>query len=143
MIVGVIGAGAWGTALAHISARSGNDVLLWSYDGLYKSFDGVSMSDRIRITSDVADLRNSDIWLVVTPAAFFRETVRKMREFYAGQPILICTKGMEGETGQFMSEILNEEIPECQDVGVLSGPQFAREVATGIPNITKLLRKIP
>ena len=56
-----------------------------------------------------------------------------MRTVYNGQPILICTKGMEGESGQFMSEILNEEIPECVDFGVLSGPQFAREVATGIP----------
>ncbi len=133
MIVGVIGAGAWGTALAHISARSGNDVLLWSYDGLYKSFDGVSMSDRIRITSDVADLRNSDIWLVVTPAAYFRETIRKMRIVYNGQPIIICTKGAEYSTGEFMSEILATEIPECRDVGVLSGPQFAAEVARGVP----------
>ena len=79
------------------------------------------------------DLKTCEYWLIVTPAAFFRETVRKMRDVYNGQPILICTKGMEAQTGQFMSEILNTEIPECKDFGILSGPQFAREVATGVP----------
>jgi glycerol-3-phosphate dehydrogenase (NAD(P)+) len=69
----------------------------------------------------------------VTPAAFFRETLRKARDIYNGQPIIICTKGAESTTGQFMSEILESELPECHEYGVLSGPQFAAEVAHGIP----------
>ena len=133
MIIGVFGAGAWGTALAYTCAKSGNEVMHWGYNGIFDGLNDLPKPDTVARTSNMADLKQCEYWLVVTPAAFFRETVRKMREFYAGQPILICTKGMEGETGQFMSEILNEEIPECQDVGVLSGPQFAREVATGIP----------
>ncbi len=133
MKVGVIGAGAWGTALAVISARGGADVVLWSYDGAHKDFDGVIMPQNIRMTANLDELRDMDAWLIVTPAAYFRETLRKARNAYNGQPIIICTKGAESTTGQFMSEILRIELPECVEYGVLSGPQFAAEVARGIP----------
>lgn len=133
MKVGVIGAGAWGTALAITAARGGADVVLWSYDGEHKIFENIEMPEKIKITSDMNNMRDMDTWLVVTPGAFFRETMRKARVSYNGQPIIICTKGAENNTGQFMSEILQTEIPECVDFGVLSGPQFAAEVAQGIP----------
>ncbi len=133
MKVGVIGAGAWGTALAIVSARGGADVTLWSYDGEHKSFDDVKMPENIRMTANMADLTDTDAWLIVTPGAHFRETVRKARDSYNGQPIIICTKGAECASGQFMSEILQAELPECVDFGVLSGPQFAAEVAKGVP----------
>ena len=132
-MIGVFGAGAWGTALAYTCAKSGNEVMHWGFDGIFDGLSDLPKPETVARTSNMADLKQCEYWLIVTPAAFFRETARKMREFYAGQPILICTKGMEGETGKFMSEILKEEIPECKDMGVLSGPQFAREVATGIP----------
>ncbi|MBQ5699889.1 MAG: hypothetical protein IIV74_01175 [Alphaproteobacteria bacterium] len=132
MKVGVIGAGAWGSALAIVSARGGADVVLWSYDGEHKDFEGVQMPQNIRITADMADLKNTDVWLIVTPGVFFRETLRNARNAYNGQPVIICTKGAESSTGQFMSEILQAELPECVDFGVLSGPQFAAEVARGI-----------
>lgn len=133
MKIGVFGAGAWGTALAYTCARSGNEVIHWAYAGLFDGLADLPKPEGVTRTDNMADLKSCEYWLIVTPAAFFRETVKKMRDVYAGQPILICTKGMEGETGQFMSEILNTEIPECKDFGVLSGPQFAREVATGVP----------
>lgn len=133
MKTGVIGAGAWGTALAIVSARSGADVTLWSYDGEHKHFEDVKIPENIQMTGDLSDLFDMDIWLIVTPAAFFRETLRKVRKFYNGQPIIICTKGAESTTGQFMSEILETELPECHEFGVLSGPQFAAEVAHGVP----------
>ncbi|MBQ8686748.1 MAG: hypothetical protein IJ517_03225 [Alphaproteobacteria bacterium] len=138
MKVGVIGAGAWGTALAIVSARGGADVTLWSYDGEHKSFDDVKMPENIRMTADMADLTDTDAWLIVTPGAHFRETVRKARDSYNGQPIIICTKGAECVSGQFMSEILQAELPECVDFGVLSGPQFAAEVAKGVPTGSRL-----
>lgn len=133
MKVGVIGAGAWGTALAIASARGGADVVLWSYDGIHKVFDGVDMPENIRMTSDMKELKNMDAWLVVTPGAYFRETIKNARNAYNGQPVIICTKGAEISTGEFMSEILQSELPECVDFGVLSGPQFAGEVARGVP----------
>lgn len=133
MKVGVIGAGAWGTALALTSARGGNDVLLWSYDGVCKEFDGVEYPNNLTLTANMSDMSKTDVWLVVTPAAFFRETMRKARATYAGQPIIICTKGAESTTGQFMSEIMRDEFKDCVDLGVLSGPQFAAEVAKSVP----------
>ena len=133
MKVGVFGAGAWGTALAYTSARSGNEVIHWGFNGIFDGLADLEKPENVKRTDNMADLKDCEYWLIVTPAAFFRETVRKMKDVYAGQPILICTKGMEGDSGQFMSEILHDEMPECMHYGVLSGPQFAREVALGMP----------
>ena len=133
MKIGVFGAGAWGTALAYTCAKSGNEVIHWGFNGIFDGLTDLTMPENVTRTDNMHDLQSCEYWLIVTPAAFFRETVKKMRKNYNNQPILICTKGMESKTGQFMSEILNTEIPECKDFGILSGPQFAREVATGIP----------
>ena len=133
MKVGIIGAGAWGTALGVVSARGGADVVLWSYDGEYKAFDGVDMPQNLAVSRDMADMKNMDAWLIVTPAAFFRETMKNAQKYYKNQPIIICTKGAEPTTGAFMSEVLAEVLPSAEHVGVLSGPQFAAEVARGIP----------
>ena len=133
MKVGIIGAGAWGTALGVVSARGGADVVMWSYDGACTVFDGVDMPKNLAVTRDMAQMQNTDAWLIVTPAAFFRETLVRARDFYAGQPIIICTKGAEPTTGEFMSEILTDVLPKCEHFGVLSGPQFAAEVARSVP----------
>jgi glycerol-3-phosphate dehydrogenase (NAD(P)+) len=132
MKIGVLGAGAWGTALAITSARVENNVTLWSYDGQYANFDGVQMPQNIKVTGIMDDLETADAWLIATPALFFRETLLNSRAFYKGQPVIICTKGIEASTHKFMSEIMDEELPECTDYGILSGPQFAKEVAGGI-----------
>lgn len=133
MKVGVFGAGAWGTALAYTCAKSGNTVIHWGFNGIFDGLTDLQKPENVVRSDNMADLSSCEYWLIVTPAAFFRETARKMREHYHGQPILICTKGMESDSGEFMSEILNKEIPECKDFGILSGPQFAHEVATGVP----------
>lgn len=133
MKVFVIGAGAWGTALAVSSANSGNDVKLWTFDGEYKKFDGVNMPQKLCITQNIADARDADLWLIVTPAEFFRKTLLGAAEFYNGCPVIICTKGADKNTGEFMSEILNDILPVCKNYGVLSGPQFAAEVAANLP----------
>lgn len=133
MKVAVIGAGAWGTALSIVSARGGADVMLWSYDGEYKHFDNVEMPENIQVSTDLAVVGDCDTWLIVTPAAFFRETMRKASTFYNNQPVIVCTKGAESTTGNFMSEIIADELPNIKDFGVLSGPQFAAEVAAGVP----------
>ena len=133
MKVGIIGAGAWGTALAITVARNGCDAIIWSYDGEIKHFENVSLPENITVTRDMIDIANTEAWIAVTPAAFFRDTMQKAHEFYNGQPIIICTKGAESDTGAFMSNVLEETIPECKNIAVLSGPQFAHEVACGIP----------
>lgn len=133
MKIGVFGAGAWGTALAYTCAKSGNNVIHWGFNGIFDGLPDLQKPTNIKRTENMDDLQDCEYWLIVTPAVFFRETARKMRQLYNGQPILICTKGMDGESGQFMSEILNTEIPECKHIGILSGPQFAHEVAIGVP----------
>ena len=133
MKVGVLGAGAWGTALAFLCARAGNKVSHWGFNGIFDGLSDLEKPDGITRTSKISDLENCEYLLVVTPSAFFRETVKKLRPFYKKQPVLICTKGMETTTGSFMSEIIEQELPECENIGVLSGPQFAREVALDIP----------
>lgn len=133
MNVGVFGAGAWGCALARVCAKSGNEVRHWGFNGVFDAISDLPNSGGIIKTDNMTDLQDCEYWLIVTPAAFFRETVQKMQKIYKKQPILICTKGMEAQSGQFMSEILQKEIPNCKNFGVLSGPQFANEVAQGIP----------
>lgn len=133
MKVGIIGAGAWGTALGTVVARGGADAVLWSYDGAKKDFDGVVSPANLRVTTNMADMGECDAWLIVTPAAFFRNTVRGAAQYYGGQPVIVCTKGAEPETGEFMSEIMAAELPAARDLAVLSGPQFAAEVARGVP----------
>jgi len=131
--VGIIGAGAWGTALAINIARGGTNVILWSFDGEYMHFNGVDIPNNLTIVREPAKLADTDVWLNVTPSSFFRETMRKFTEFYNDQPVIICTKGADSKTHKFMSEILQDELPTCIDFGVLSGPQFAAEVASGAP----------
>ena len=134
MKVGIIGAGAWGSAIAHVIARGESSVILWSFDGEYAHFDGTKLPNNVKITRDLAELKSCDAWIAVTPAAFFRETMARAGCHYNKQPIIICTKGAEPKTGKFMTEVLSETIkPAKKNIGVLSGPQFAAEVARGVP----------
>lgn len=110
MNVGIIGHGAWGRAIGDMAERAGHAVIL---DGL---------------------IDNAELWMIAIPAAYFRDAVKTARKFYGGQPIIICTKGMEPKTHKFMSEVLADALPACKNkIGVLSGPQFAAEVSNGVP----------
>ena len=131
--VGIIGAGAWGTALGINIARGGTNVVLWSFDGEYAHFNDVDTPKNLNVVREPEKLATADVWLNVTPASFFRETMHKFTKFYNNQPVIICTKGADSKTHEFMSEILKSELPNCIDFGVLSGPQFAAEVASGAP----------
>ena len=143
----VIGAGAWGTALSVLIAKGGNDVVMRSHDLELAEYieknrenprlSGVKIPENVRVTVDLDDFADSDVWLVAVPAEFFRENLKKCGPFWKGQPIIICTKGMEAETGKFMSEVVEEELNEADGenpkFGILSGPQFSDEVAHGVP----------
>lgn len=131
MKVAIIGAGAWGTALAWVCARGGANVVLWSYDAMTADYG--QMPQNITVVSDMACLGDADLWLAVTPAQFFGDTMRAAAQYYNGCPIIICTKGADPKTGMFMSDVLHDAIPACMHIGVLSGPQFAAEAANGIP----------
>lgn len=143
--VGVIGAGAWGTALAQVSTLGGNRVLLHAREAevvasvngdrenrLY--LPGVALSDAITATGDLADLAGCDLILAVPPAQHMRATLTAFKPFArAGLPIVLCSKGVERGSDCLMTEVLEAVLHEAVP-GVLAGPNFAREVALGLPS---------
>lgn len=150
--VGVIGAGAWGTALACAMRRAGNDVLLQAHesevaDAINRSHSNpvylpnTSLDPNISATCDFNDLKDCDVVLLVAPAQHVRATCRQIKPVLKKTtPILVCAKGIELDSGKIMSEVLAEELPEAE-IGILSGPTFASEVANGLPSACTLAMK--
>lgn len=145
MKVGVIGAGAWGTALAQVAASRGEPVLLWAREPeVVESVNGarenrlylphVTLGESITATGDMAALTACDLLLLVTPAQHLRAI---LAEAPSGVPIVLCAKGIEAGTGLLMSELAEEARPGAP-VAVLSGPTFAHEVAQGLPTAITL-----
>ncbi|KYF90467.1 glycerol-3-phosphate dehydrogenase [Sorangium cellulosum] len=146
--VAVIGAGAWGTALAKLLADKGNPTALWAHQGELaerigrerqnqRYLPGVELPESLRATSDLEDaLRGAELVVVVVPSHALREVVRE-----AGRHIppdaLVCsaTKGIENDSLMLMSEVLVDELGRAAEprLSYLSGPSFAREVAAGQP----------
>jgi glycerol-3-phosphate dehydrogenase (NAD(P)+) len=139
--IGVIGGGAWGTALAQVAASGGEPVLLWAREPEVVAdinerhenrtfLSGVPLKDAIRATSDLADLRACDALLVVTPAQHVRATLAALPPLRI--PLVLCAKGIEERSTSMMHEVAAEEQPHAP-IAVLSGPTFAHEVAAGLP----------
>jgi glycerol-3-phosphate dehydrogenase (NAD(P)+) len=141
---GVIGAGAWGTALAQVCARAGLDTRLWAreaevVDAINQTREnplflpGVTLEDTIQATDDMADLAQADLILAVVPAQHMRATLTALApRLRAGAPVVLCAKGVEQGSLKLMSEVAAEVAPEAR-IAVLSGPSFAAEVARGLP----------
>lgn len=146
----VIGAGAYGTALAHVAARDGTQVSLWSRRAeIAETINRTARNPRYLGEIDLAPsitasddlmtaLRDADAVLLVVPSHAIRSTARAMRSVIpAGIPIVVCAKGIEAETGLLMSQIVEDELPG-HSVGALSGPTFATELAAGHPSAATL-----
>lgn len=140
MKVGVIGGGAWGTALAEVAAGSGN-VVLWAREpevvadinGTRENrlfLPGVRLSEAIVATDDLAALGDCGVLLVVAPAQHVRSVLAGVPN--RNTPIVLCAKGIEAATRKLVGEVAAEVLPEAP-LAVLSGPTFAREVAMGLP----------
>ena len=147
--IGIIGGGAWGTALAQVLRRAGRDVLLWARESDVVSainndhtnplfLPGVPLDRSIRATGDVAEVAHADALLLVAPAQHLREMGAALAKTLPPQtPVLICTKGIEEESGALMNEVLAAALPQAA-LAVLSGPTFAAEVAKGLPTAVTL-----
>jgi glycerol-3-phosphate dehydrogenase (NAD(P)+) len=140
MKIGVVGGGAWGTALAQVAA-AGGETLLWAREEeVCRSINerrenasflpGVALHPSLRATSDAAELGGCDALLIVTPAQHTRTVLGRLPA--AGKPLVLCAKGIEDSTGLLMHEVANQVQPDCS-LAVLSGPTFAHEVAAGLP----------
>lgn len=147
MKVSIIGAGAFGTAMAINASRAGNDVVLWSHDpdvavairetGENPDYlPGFPLGAKIRVTSDLAEaVAFSDTVMMVTPSHYFRDVLGQIgRHLTRDVTVVSATKGIENDTLQRMSEISAEVLGDrLRAFAVLSGPTFAMEVARGDP----------
>ncbi len=144
--IGVIGAGAWGTALAQMLASDGRDVLLWAYEPevvaainaehrnpLY--LPSASLSPTIRATGDLPDFAALDTVLVVTPAQVLGKVLAGLAR--SPRDLVLCSKGIEAGSGRLMNDAAREAAPGST-IAVLSGPTFAHEVAAGLPTAVTL-----
>ncbi len=145
--IGIIGAGAWGTALAMAVGRAGRDVVIQAHEpevaeaindthenSLY--LPGIPLDPQIRATTDVAEAVRAEAVLMVAPAQHLR-AVCAAATWPSGVPVVICAKGIEQGTAALMSEIVAEVLPQAP-AAVLSGPTFAAEVARELPTAVTL-----
>ncbi len=149
---GVIGGGAWGTAMAQTLAVSGRDVVLWAFeqevaDAVNANHEnsvylpGVKLHTNIRASSDFGALEGMDAVLGVAPAQHMRTTLAKFApHMQKGLPVILCSKGIEISTLKFMAEVLADILPDAIPA-VLSGPSFAIDVAKGLPTAVTLAVK--
>ncbi|MGF1607156.1 MAG: NAD(P)H-dependent glycerol-3-phosphate dehydrogenase [Rhodothalassiaceae bacterium] len=143
-VIGVVGAGAWGTALACLSARAGQETLLWCLEtDLAPTINetrqnaaflpDVPIPDGVRATALLADLQPATHLLMVTPAQHVRTSLGNLSiALQRRRPLLLCSKGLERPEAKLMSEVAGEVVPGWP-LAVLSGPNFAGEVARGLP----------
>jgi glycerol-3-phosphate dehydrogenase (NAD(P)+) len=144
--IAVIGAGAWGTALANVAARAGRAVTLRARDaataaGIADSREsprlpGLRLDDRVAVTADRAAEAEADAILLAVPAQALREVVTELAPSLT-VPIISCAKGIERGSGCFMTEVITACAPAAVPA-VLSGPSFAADVMRGLPTAVTL-----
>ena len=146
---GVIGGGAWGTALAQVCARAGLETVLWarerevvdSVNARHQNelfLPGVELDHGVRASGDFVDLARSELILAVAPAQHLRSALEAFApNAFEGLPIVLCAKGVEQGSLKLMTEVLAETVPQAAPA-VLSGPSFAGEVAKGLPTAVTL-----
>ncbi|HFB2048710.1 MAG: NAD(P)-dependent glycerol-3-phosphate dehydrogenase [Hyphomicrobiaceae bacterium] len=142
--IGIIGGGAWGTALAQTLARTGCEVMIWTHEASTASeinnhhtneffLAGISLNRNIKATLSLELLAENDLLLMTSPSQHIRSIASKILPYINNStPLLICAKGIEQSSGKLLTEVLTEELPDIT-FGVLSGPSFACEVARGLP----------
>jgi len=144
----IVGAGAWGTALAWLWGKDGRRVSLWGHNvnrvtRMQKTREnsdylpGIKLPETVTVTSELPDCAGADLIVLVAPSTALREITTRLRKVISNPhaALLSCTKGIEHVTGMRMSQILHEAFPE-HPIAVLSGPNLAVEIAQGLPTAT-------
>ncbi len=146
---GVIGAGAWGTALATLVAARGHKTVIWAREAEVVAdinerhenklfLAGVALPPTLTATADIAEVAKADALLLVTPAQHLRAVAQTLAPHLAqGTPAIICSKGIEESTGKLMTDVLAETLPQAR-AAVLSGPTLAGEIGAGLPTAVTL-----
>jgi len=150
--VGIIGGGAWGTALAQTLSSSGKGVTLWAYEPdtvreinefhLNRIYlPGVDLNPQIRATGKLSEVADCDVMLLVAPVQNLRAIATELAGHVKPEtPVVICSKGIEQSTGKMLSQVVAETMPGITSA-VLSGPSFAADVARGLPAAVTLACK--
>lgn len=145
--VAILGAGAWGTALAQVAAAAKRAVTIWAREaeviqGINEGQEnplflpGVRLNQVIRATGELEDAAEADLILAASPAQHMRGVLRALRpQVKPGARVVLCAKGVERGSLALMTDVLAEEIPDAARA-VLSGPGFAKDVARGLPTAT-------
>ena len=147
--IGVLGGGAWGTALAQTACLAGCDVTLWArepktVEAINTAHEnsaflkGIQLDKNLTATTDLQQVAHNDVILMVTPAQFVRNIATDIAPYLKPQtPVVICAKGIETATSKLMSDVLSETLPQATPA-ILSGPSFASEIAKGLPTAVTL-----
>lgn len=149
--IGIIGGGAWGTALAQTAAQAGRRPIIWAHepevvDDINARHEnrlflpGVSLAPTLSATASLGEVGQTDLILLVTPAQHTRRIAGALAEAAAGAPlppVVICAKGLERDSHALMSTAVSEATSGAR-VAVLSGPSFAADVARGLPTAVTL-----
>ncbi|MAI60861.1 MAG: glycerol-3-phosphate acyltransferase [Micavibrio sp.] len=142
--ISIIGAGAWGTALAQGYAQAGHDCLIWAREAEVVSainqenentlyLPGFELNANLKATNNIEDCLTSEILLLVSPAQHLRSTLEGIKnKLPKGAILVICSKGIEIASGQLLSDIAEEIVPDAH-IAVLTGPTFAAEIVAGLP----------
>ena len=149
--VSVIGAGAWGTALASVAVRAGREVTLYARDAAMAAaisatrdnprLPDILLDRSIVVTHDIAAAGHADIIVIAVPAQNSRTVVVSLApHLAAGTPVITSAKGIEHGTRRFMTEVVEEAAPQAVPA-ILSGPSFADDVARGLPTAVTLAAK--
>jgi glycerol-3-phosphate dehydrogenase (NAD(P)+) len=150
--VGVIGAGAWGTALAQVAAGAGRQVTVWARESdVVQSISqaqentrflpGVRLPPALKATADIGEAASAEALLLAVPAQHLRASLASLVPHLAkGTPLVLCAKGIERGTGKLLTEILTEAAPMAEPA-ILSGPSFAIDVARGLPTAVTVAAK--
>jgi len=149
MKIGIVGAGAWGTACALAALRGGNDVTMWARNPILAKeisekhentqyMAGLKLDPVPEMTSNLSDLAKMSALLMVTPAQALRQNLKDLKPYIAPEtPLILCSKGIETGTGMLLSEVVEDVLP-TQKIGILSGPSFAKETIQNRPTAVTL-----
>ena len=150
--IGVIGGGAWGTTIAKLLSEKNSNVQLWAKETQVKKnieknrinklfLNNIILPRSLNITNSIYDMKSSDYLFVVTPTQYIESTLKPIKKIIKKNCIIInCSKGIDIKSSTLISDIIRKVFPQ-NTIGVLSGPNFAFEIAQGKPTASLIAAK--
>ncbi len=144
--IGIIGAGAFGTAMSTVARRAGRDVTLWAFESEvvdainthHKNdtfLTDIELDPAIRATPDLAEVCDNDAVLIAVPTVHLRQVVTQAAaHWHRGVPALICSKGVEKDSCKLMAEVVGDCLGDKAIIASMGGPTFAKEIARNLPS---------